>query len=173
MRIFYFVTFIMLCLPLTAQHNVIEPTYKTDYTFAIVVDSQTFEACKKEITAYRNAIENEGKATYILYDLWESPQQVRTALKDLYTNKNLEGAVFVGDIPIPMIRRAQHLTSAFKMDQEAYPMYDSSVPSDRLQSKRRFSTTPDVRYLQRTYKTVSERQRRICSGKTLPEQGSR
>jgi hypothetical protein len=122
----------MLCLPLTAQHNVIEPTYKTDYTFAIVVDSQTFEACKKEITAYRNAIENEGKATYILYDLWESPQQVRTALKDLYTNKNLEGAVFVGDIPIPMIRRAQHLTSAFKMDQEAYPMYDSSVPSDRF-----------------------------------------
>ena len=38
----------------------------------------------------------------------------------------------VGQIPIPMIRDAQHLTSAFKMDQERYPRRSSSVPSDRF-----------------------------------------
>jgi hypothetical protein len=53
-------------------------------------------------------------------------------LKDLYkNNKNFEGAVFIGDIPVPMIRDAQHLTSAFKMDQDRYSWDRSSVPSDR------------------------------------------
>ena len=43
----------------------------------------------------------------------------------------LEGVVFVGDIPIAMVRNAQHLTTAFKMDEDNFPMIQSSVPSDR------------------------------------------
>ena len=39
----------------------------------------------------------------------------------LYRESRLEGAVFIGDIPIPMIRKAQHMTSAFKMDEEKSP----------------------------------------------------
>ncbi|MDZ7635917.1 MAG: hypothetical protein U5L72_16375 [Bacteroidales bacterium] len=31
-----------------------------------------------------------------------------------------------------MLRDAQHLTSAFKMDQERYPWHRSSIPSDRF-----------------------------------------
>lgn len=50
----------------------------------------------------------------------------------LYRESRLEGAVFIGDIPIPMIRKAQHMTSAFKMDEEKSPRLDSSVPSDRF-----------------------------------------
>lgn len=40
--------------------------------------------------------------------------------------------VFVGDIPIPMLRKAQHMTSAFKMDEKNNDWRDSSVPSDRF-----------------------------------------
>lgn len=57
--------------------------------------------------------------TYLLVDEWKSPEQIRKLLIQLHSDRKspLEGCVFVGDIPIPMLRDAQHLTSAFKMDQ--------------------------------------------------------
>ena len=42
----------------------------------------------------------------------------------------MEGCVFIGDIPIPMIRDAHHLSSAFKRSPKAN-WQKSSVPSDR------------------------------------------
>src|SRR5690606_8511911 len=59
--------------------------------------------------------------------------QIREILRKLYKDKSapLEGTVLVGKIPIPMLRDAQHLTSAFKMSQKI--RWDkSSVPSDRF-----------------------------------------
>src|SRR3989339_1967391 len=50
----------------------------------------------------------------------------------MYQNHNLKGAIFIGQIPVAMIRDAQHFTSAFKMDQELFPYKSSSVPSDRF-----------------------------------------
>jgi hypothetical protein len=52
-------------------------------------------------------------------------------LKGLYDSGNLEGAILIGNVPIPMIRDAQHLTTAFKMDQKRDRRM-SSVPSDRF-----------------------------------------
>ncbi|MFA7136478.1 MAG: hypothetical protein WC125_11560, partial [Bacteroidales bacterium] len=52
-------------------------------------------------------------------------------LYNLYKNSNLEGAVFVGDIPVPMVRNAQHLSTAFKMDQKR-DWQRSSIPTDRF-----------------------------------------
>jgi hypothetical protein len=70
--------------------------------------------------------------TYIIHKDWQSPTEIRDLLEKLYKLKKapLEGVVFVGDIPIPMLRDAQHLTSAFKMDQRR-DWQRSSVPSDR------------------------------------------
>lgn len=74
----------------------------------------------------------DGLATWILIDDWESPAEIRALLKELYEDRRmpLEGTVFVGDIPVPMIRDAQFLSSAFKMDQKR-PWDQSSIPSDR------------------------------------------
>ena len=72
----------------------------------------------------------DGKRGLLLIDRWGVPDSLRAALKQLYINEMLEGAVLVGDIPIPMIRDAQHLSSAFKMDQRR-AWQSSSVPSDR------------------------------------------
>ncbi len=72
-------------------------------------------------------------ATYIIRDNWTTPSQVREALADLYKSDScLEGIVLVGDVPVAMVRNAQHMTTAFKMDEENYPFIDSSVPSDRF-----------------------------------------
>ena len=38
----------------------------------------------------------------------------------------------MGNVPIAMIRKAQHMTSAFKMDEVEHPFRESSVPSDRF-----------------------------------------
>lgn len=99
--------------------------------FAIIIDTPTYNACKSSVDNYRLMLAGEGFDARIFAQNWDSPQEIRDLLQSLYRNENLEGAIFIGQIPIPMIRDAQHFTSAFKMDQERYPFSQSSVPSDR------------------------------------------
>lgn len=99
--------------------------------FAIVVDKEVMENCGASIHKYAASVEADGLRTHIIVDKWNIPDSIRGVLYALYKTDNLEGAVFVGDIPVPMIRNGQHLTTAFKMDQRR-PWDQSSVPSDRF-----------------------------------------
>ncbi len=100
--------------------------------FAIVIDSVSFAHCHDAALQYAGACREEGWDAFVAAGDWASPEQVRDSLKRWHESAGLAGAVFVGDIPIPMIRGAQHLTSAFKMMEDGpFPMRDSSVPSDR------------------------------------------
>lgn len=112
--------------------TIVKPSVKTKTTFAIVTDSKSYEQAKSEIDAYRTSVEQEGLGTYLIVDDWKSPQPIRELLIKLHGDKKapLEGCVFVGDVPVPMVRDAQHLCSAFKRNQtDAW--HKSSVPSDR------------------------------------------
>lgn len=102
--------------------------------FAIVVDPKSYEEAKEEISQYAAAIEAvQELKVYMVIDKWGIPDSIRAELIRLHALKRnpIEGAVFIGDIPVPMIRDAQHLTSAFKMDQRR-DRKQSSVPSDRF-----------------------------------------
>ncbi len=124
---------IIFPLFLAAEPRFIKPNHSAPSAFAIIVDKTTFQHTSAAILAYRDAVERDGLATWVVMDDWSDPEQIRTVAKKLYAERPpLEGIVLVGDIPIPMIRDAQHLTSAFKMDQERYPFNRSSVPSDRF-----------------------------------------
>lgn len=101
-------------------------------SFAIIVDNNTYNACSAEIDSYKAMLEREGLRAFILNRDWEKPDNVKQELISLYNSESLEGAIFIGNIPIPMVRDAQHMTSAFKMDQQRYPYDQSSVPSDRF-----------------------------------------
>lgn len=116
----------------TMAQTVVEPGIKSKTTFAIIVDRPSYQNVRQAIHAYRDAIEADRLGTYIIYDDWESPAQIRAILEELHADGKapLEGAVLVGDIPIPMLRDAQHLSSAFKMDQRRN-WQQSSIPSDR------------------------------------------
>lgn len=103
----------------------------TKTSFAIFTDEQTYQSCNKVINEYRQTLENEGLPTFIFYKNWNNPEEVKTEIRKLFETEKLEGVVFIGDIPIPMIRKAQHLTSAFKMDEHSN-IFESSVPSDRF-----------------------------------------
>ena len=109
---------------------------QTGASFAIVVDDGSYTRCRTEIELYMNAVREQGLDAFILEKQWESPDEIRDTLRYYYANRHLEGAVFIGDIPVPMIRKAQHFASAFKMDEERFPMRDSSIPSDRLGMRR-------------------------------------
>lgn len=98
---------------------------------ALVVDSGTRTAAGEGLSLYAGAIMEDGKEVIVIEDVWHCPDSIRARLETLYRTRNLEGAVFIGDIPIPMIRDAQHLTTAFKMDQSR-DWKESSVPSDRF-----------------------------------------
>jgi hypothetical protein len=115
-----------------AQAHREPPTRATPTSFALVVDAATWAAIPGPIRAYRAAVEADELGTWILADDWTDPAVVRAALRALHAGERpLEGALLVGRIPVPMLRGAQHLTTAFKMD-EGQPRQRSSVPSDRF-----------------------------------------
>ncbi len=99
--------------------NIEKPTIEGKTSFAVVVDQTTLEKCRAEIDSYKAVVESEGLPTYIVSDNWCSPEEVRSVLEELYKNNKLEGAFLVGDIPIVMATKAEHLTTA-------------SVPTDRF-----------------------------------------
>jgi hypothetical protein len=100
-------------------------------TVAVVTDTVTYQIIGKDIDRYVAAINSDGKRAVLVRDVWQHPDSIRQALQTLYQNEHLEGAVFIGDIPVVMTRDAQHLTMAFKMNQER-DWKESSVPSDRF-----------------------------------------
>ncbi len=101
-------------------------------SFAIITDDESYRHCRTELELYRDAVRKQGLDAFIVEKNWKNPDEIRDSLLHYYENRHLEGAVFVGDIPVPMIRKAQHLASAFKMDEKEFPMRDSSIPSDRF-----------------------------------------
>jgi len=103
---------------------------KTGKSFAVIIDLKSYENCKQQVINYANSV--KGFDSFIAAQDWKTPEQVRDSIRNWYVTKHLAGVVFVGDIPIAMIRKAQHLTSAFKMDEIMFPKRDSSIPSDRF-----------------------------------------
>lgn len=125
---------LLLCGALALQaQTFVKPTMKVKETsFAVITDKGTYQACEAEFKAYQEILGDEGLPTFIVYNDWRKPEDVKKVIAKLYKKNNLEGVVFVGNVPIAMIRKAQHMTSAFKMDESKYPWRDSSVPSDRF-----------------------------------------
>jgi hypothetical protein len=106
---------------------------KFDSRFLIVIDQKSFRAVKADVLAYKTQLESEGLGAMILAGEWDDPMKLRKEIEVIYKKKPvMEGAVFVGDIPIVRIRNFQHATTAFKMDEEKFPMFESSVTSDRF-----------------------------------------
>ncbi len=100
--------------------------------FAIVVDSESYRNASEEIDAYSRILETEGLQTNLLVKDYPSPDSLRADLLAFSRAEvPIEGAVFIGDIPIPFVVDAQHMTSAFKMDQKRFGIERASVPSDR------------------------------------------
>ena len=116
-----------------AQVKVEKCGVKSPTAFAIITDSETLSKCSEEFHAYKQVLEEEGLGTYIISADWEGPEEVKAEILALAGKKpRLEGVVFAGDIPIVKVRQGQHLTTAFKMNEETWPMEESSVPSDRF-----------------------------------------
>lgn len=116
-----------------AQVKVEKFGVKSPTAFAIITDSETLSKCAEEFHAYKQVLEEEGLGTYIISADWKGPEEVKAEILALAGKKpRLEGVVFAGDIPIVKVRQGQHLTTAFKMNEEAWPMEESSVPSDRF-----------------------------------------
>ncbi len=130
---FFFIVLFCSGVLLSQNIEIVKPVKIFSTSFAIVVDSKTYSECKQSVLNYKQSVENDSLSAYILVSDWNDPRTIRNELKKLYDSKpKLEGAVFIGDVPIPMIRNAQHMTSAFKLDEERYPWFRSACPSDRF-----------------------------------------
>ncbi|MBO4560839.1 MAG: HEAT repeat domain-containing protein [Bacteroidaceae bacterium] len=104
--------------------------------FAIVIDPQSYKEAKTEIDQYCALVESRGLHPYLIIDRWCQPDSIRKQLITLYNSKRnpIEGCVFIGDIPVAMVRDAQHFTTALKMDQfnPSFSRNEYCVPSDRF-----------------------------------------
>ena len=101
-------------------------------TVAVVVDEVTYSKIGDAVDKYIAAISLPDRTGVLVVDKWQHPDSIRAELKKMYDNNALEGAVFVGNIPIPMVRDAQHFATAFKMDQINSPWIECSIPTDRF-----------------------------------------
>ena len=99
----------------------------------VVIDSLSFERVAPEVMAYKQVLEKEGLGVAVLVGTWATPDEVKEEIIKVYRETPLmEGAVFMGDIPVVRIRNFQHATTAFKMNEKAFPIEESSVTSDRF-----------------------------------------
>ena len=133
----YFVLLFIIFTNFVPLHSrqIFPPDVNGDSYFIIVIDEQSYQFTRQALIAYKQSIEKQGLPTYILIDHWQSPDEVKSQILRLNaSHPGLEGVVFVGDIPIAMLRDAQHLTSAFKIDQDSkrFSWQKTSVPSDRF-----------------------------------------
>lgn len=126
------ITLLLAAMSCWAQ-EIVRPSVKTATSFAIIIDKASYDNAREAVENYRRSIENDGLGTYIAIGEWKSPEDIRTLLKQWHADRRqpLEGCVLVGDIPIAMVRDAQYMTSAFKMNQNR-DWKESSVPSDRF-----------------------------------------
>lgn len=125
----------LLCVAEAHGQMVIQaPVKRHASAIAIVVDEDTYQHTKKEILAYRTMLEEkENLSAYIVTAPWKKPEEVQAAIKKIAgQNIPLEGTVLIGKIPVALIRKAQHMATAFKMDEVAYPLEESSIASDRF-----------------------------------------
>ncbi|MBO5959819.1 MAG: aminotransferase class I/II-fold pyridoxal phosphate-dependent enzyme [Lentisphaeria bacterium] len=119
---------------LQAQTNlqIIKGNSKCATSYAVFVDSKTFEACKAEIMEYKKVLESEGLATYILAAQWNKPEEVKAQIQKLAKSKQtFEGMSFVGEVPIVRALKAQHMATALKMSEYTNPKEKTAVASDR------------------------------------------
>lgn len=127
--------YLTLLLPLAgnAQTTVLKPSVKQPTAFAIITDNQTYANTKEAMLQYKTAVEGDGLATYLVSGDWQNPDQVKQEIIKIYKEcPSLEGLVLVGDVPVALVRNAQHMTTAFKMNEKAFPWDQSSVPTDRF-----------------------------------------
>lgn len=112
---------------------VLSPGGKFDTRFLVVIDRASFDAVKAQVLEYKEVLEQEGLGVTILAGDWKTPDALKNEIIKLYKKKPvIEGAVFIGDIPIVRVRNFQHATTAFKMDEDGFPINESSVTSDRF-----------------------------------------
>lgn len=124
--------FILLTLLLTAVHLVQASPCRG---FAIFIDSVSNARCTEAVAAYASSVDKQGlDVQTIVVTESVSPDSLRSLIRQMaYAKKTpIEGMVFIGDIPIPMLLDAQHLTSAFKVAQNPKRMERSACPSDRF-----------------------------------------
>lgn len=131
--IILFLSFSFISRSLFAQPEVIPPGKSYPTAFAIIIDKETYDHTKAGVTAYKEMLEQkEQLSVYIVSGNWQRPEEVRQDIQSLASRKPaLEGAVFIGKVPVVLVRNAQHMTTAFKMDEIKFPMNQSSVASDR------------------------------------------
>lgn len=110
---------------------------------AVIVDGECAQAVSNSVQHYADAIRKyDGKKVFVVTVPQDCrPELIRDTLKYLWKKQKLEGAVLVGDIPVPMVRRAHHLATAFKMN-PTMPVKRSSIPSDRFYDDFDLQFTP-------------------------------
>lgn len=124
---------ISACTRTTVQKDTLIPDSGKTPGILIFIDDKTYGFVQAELEAYLNALRHDGMAPRLYVKAWETPGEIRDSIAQMVkTFPETEGAVFIGDIPIPMIRDGQHLTSAFKMDPVRFKdLQRSSIASDR------------------------------------------
>jgi len=109
---------------------------------AVITDAEVAQKADKQLKAYTSMLkQKEGLNAAVFSRNWKNPDEVKAVIDSFRKNKPaFEGIVLIGNVPVVLVRNAQHMTTAFKMDEDKFPFEQSSVASDR------FYDDPDLKF---------------------------
>jgi hypothetical protein len=97
----------------SAISHVQRVTFPMKPRFYIIVDEGIYGSITAELDRYMNDIRAEGKyVPMLIHRDWVDEVEVKNQLKFVYTNYNLAGALFVGDIPVAYFEKEENFPDA-------------------------------------------------------------
>lgn len=94
-------------------------------TIAILIDENTYRQVRTEIERYAMDIKNDLQANvFLFHQNWQSPREVKNQLLSL-KDKNLKGAVLIGEIPVPYFESTLCIIGDFPSDRYYMDLEDA------------------------------------------------
>jgi len=103
-----------------------DSSLKNKSTLAVVIDSETYNSLKTEISQYEKDVENDSNYKVVIKDfpINENIELIKSYLKNLYLKDNLRIVVLIGEVPTAMYFPGSVSSTAIPTDSYYYDIYD-------------------------------------------------
>lgn len=103
-----------------------DSSLKNKSTLAVIIDSETYNSLKTEVSQYQKDVENDSNYKVVIKDfpVNESINTIKSYLKNLYFKGNLKIVVLIGEIPTAMYFPGSVSPTAIPTDSYYYDVYD-------------------------------------------------
>ena len=84
----------------------VKPAMKvTETSFAVITDKGTYQACETELKAYQETLGQEGLPTFIVYNDWKKPEDVKKVAPHVLAHRIVSGSALSSEDSVKYIEK--------------------------------------------------------------------